>query len=67
MLNIPDEYTAYCFDEACTYIQARLENDEKPYFKKRDTNVKQQHFSSASKLYESMGYYNGAYSKIIDT
>lgn len=29
-----DEYTAFCFDEACSYILGRLEAGEEPHFKK---------------------------------
>lgn len=28
LINIPDSYTAFCFDEACAYIMAQI-NDEK--------------------------------------
>lgn len=31
ILGIEDSYTAFCFDEACCEILARLQNDEKPY------------------------------------
>jgi hypothetical protein len=32
ILNIPDEYTAFCFDEACEYIITKLEDGKKPCF-----------------------------------
>ena len=28
--RIDDEYTAFCFDEACDYIISQLEQDKKP-------------------------------------
>ena len=33
ILRIDDEYTAFCFDEACLYIINQLENKKKPHFK----------------------------------
>lgn len=32
--GIEDTYIAYCFDEACAYIQIRIDNEEKPVFNK---------------------------------
>lgn len=32
--GIEDTYIAYCFDEACAYIQIRIDNEEKPVFDK---------------------------------
>ena len=29
-MGIEDEYTAFCFDEACAFIVSKLQNDEKP-------------------------------------
>jgi hypothetical protein len=34
LLGIVDDYTAYCFNEACAYIQIRIDNDETPVFHK---------------------------------
>lgn len=28
-----DEYTAFCFNEACSYIMTQMEDDKKPIFK----------------------------------
>ena len=33
ILRIDDEYTAFCFDEACLYITNQIENKKKPHFK----------------------------------
>lgn len=29
MLNIEEEYTAYCFDEACAYIYGQISDGKK--------------------------------------
>ena len=47
VLFIEDEYTAYCFDEACALIRIKLENGEEPIF--RDIETKK-HYSSYSEL-----------------
>jgi len=61
-----DEYTAFCFDEACSYIQIMMQNEEnKPRFKIKDDVPKATHFKSARDLYSNMGYKNGAYKKTI--
>nr|DAD89376.1 MAG TPA: hypothetical protein [Podoviridae sp. ctiJY10] len=28
-----DEYTAYCFDEACAYIMNKIDSEEEPVFR----------------------------------
>lgn len=38
--GIEDTYVAYCFDEACAYIQIRIDNEEKPVFDKIDDDKK---------------------------
>lgn len=38
--GIEDTYIAYCFDEACAYIQIRIDNEEKPVFDKIDNDKK---------------------------
>lgn len=35
-----DEYTAYCFDEACAYIMQKLEDGEQMNIKKKYTSFK---------------------------
>ena len=32
ILRIKDEYTSYCFDEACEYILSQLDEEKKPTF-----------------------------------
>jgi hypothetical protein len=45
-MGVEDEYTAYCLDEACAYITARLEKGETPTFEK--------HYTSFKDMYENM-------------
>ena len=53
ILNINDEYTAYCFDEACMFIRAKLESGEKPQYKVfRDEE--EMHFGKFSDLYKTI-------------
>lgn len=35
LLDIADPYTAYCFDETCTYIIKKIENGEEPTFERK--------------------------------
>lgn len=32
LLGIKEDYDAYCFDEACSYIINQIENDKTPRF-----------------------------------
>lgn len=32
ILGIDDEYTSFCFDEACAYIMSKIDNGENPKF-----------------------------------
>lgn len=48
-MGLEDEYTSYCFNEACAYMMYRIENGEKPYFKE---NKGKQHYSRPSDLYK---------------
>lgn len=38
--GIEDTYVAYCFDEACAYIQIRIDNEEKLVFNKTGDDEK---------------------------
>ena len=53
LLNLGDEYLAYCFDEACAYIKMRIQEGIEPTFK--DTE-KPKRFKRASDFYKSYGY-----------
>lgn len=51
VLYIKDEYTAYCFDEACAFIRMKLEKGETPIYK--DIKTKK-HYSSYSELIQDV-------------
>lgn len=63
ILNLEDEYTSYCFDEACAIIISKIKDGENPVFKKRDGNIERPHYNRMSDLYNSMGFKNGNYKK----
>lgn len=56
--GIEDTYVAYCFDEACAYIQVRIDNEEKPAFnkigndKKSKKRIKKNQRMLPSEIYE---------------
>ena len=50
LLYIEDEYTAFCFDEACGYIYAKLQNKEEPKFESDEESESRNHYSSFSEL-----------------
>lgn len=47
--GVDDDYTAFCFDEACTYILSRIEQGEEPEFDLNEPPV-ERHFSSYSEM-----------------
>lgn len=64
LLDIPDAYTSYCFDEACAYITSRIKDGEEPDFSVvENNNIEKLHYNSLSDMYASMGYKNGRYKK----
>lgn len=56
ILNIDDEYTAYCFNEACANLMMRLKADEKPVYReqKKENENKRNSYSNFSNFYENM-------------
>lgn len=46
ILNIHEEYDAFCFNEACAYISLKIEDGETPIFKKS--------FRSFSDMYKDL-------------
>ena len=38
LLSISDEYTAYCFDEACAYIMGKLDAGGEIIFRRKYTS-----------------------------
>lgn len=64
IIFLKDEYTSYCFDEACAYIISKMKDGEMPTFsKKEEGNLETKHYSSLKEMYASMGYKNGQYKK----
>lgn len=51
LLDIVDPYTAYCFDEACTYIKEMINKGIEPVFKKE--------YKSFSDMYKDILKGNG--------
>lgn len=47
IIEVEDDYTAFCFDEACTFIMTQLENGKEI--------VREKHYSKLSDLYKDMG------------
>lgn len=41
MMALKDEYTAYCFDEACALIISKMKSGEEPVFKKKYKSFKE--------------------------
>lgn len=39
-MAIEDPYTAYCLDEACSYVLMRIEQGDEPRFTKKYTSFK---------------------------
>jgi len=48
LFDIQDPYTAYCFDEACAYIKAKIKAGEQPVFRE------QGNYSSLSEFYSKI-------------
>lgn len=44
ILRIDDEYTAFCFDEACLYIINQIENKKKPHFADEENDDKNKYY-----------------------
>lgn len=52
MMAVKDEYTAYCFDEACFYILSMIKEGKKPHFENDKGKATKGHYSSFSDLYK---------------
>lgn len=53
IMGIEDAYTAFCFDEACSYIINQLKEGNKPVFKEgKDSNGDTKHYSNPSDFYK---------------
>jgi len=62
-MAIDDEYTAFCFDEACLYIEGKIKDGEKPIFKIESEYIEKPHYKTASQMYDALGYKNNSYVK----
>lgn len=49
LLEIEDAYTAFCFDEVCSYIIKRLKDGETPIVRVREDGM---HYSKPSDFYK---------------
>ena len=54
VLNIEDEYTAFCFNEACVNIIAHLQNEEKPHNIEQGREQKAKHYTTFSDFIETI-------------
>jgi hypothetical protein len=55
LLGIEDDYTAFCFNEACSEIQIRLQNEEKPnYIENRKADEPKQ-YNNFKDFYKQYG------------
>lgn len=55
IICVEDEYTAYCFDEACLYIMTMLEQKKEPIFEEeKDVKVTNITYTCFSDLYNNI-------------
>lgn len=56
VMHIEDPYTAYCFDEACSYILLKLSNGEKPTYKVQDEQAEMEtkHYKNFKDFYKDI-------------
>lgn len=53
IIGVEDDYTAFCFDEACAFIRAKLEAGEKPHYKVfREEQEVVQEYESFTEFYK---------------
>lgn len=50
VMGIEDEYTAFCFDEACAFIVTKLQNKEEPIIRFEEDHAKS--YSKPSDFYK---------------
>lgn len=58
ILRIDDEYIAFCFDEACMYIQAEIEKGNKPKWEDEKLSIEEERslsFNLAQQLKQKGG------------
>ena len=50
IMGIEDEYTAFCFNEACNYIVTQIRNGEEPQYEKKKKRV-----GSMAEFFQELG------------
>ncbi len=53
IIGVEDNYTAFCFNEACAEIILRLQNEEKPIY--REQEEEQEEYSNFTDFYKNFG------------
>lgn len=53
IIGVEDNYTAFCFNEACAEIILRLQNEEKPIY--REQEEEQKEYSNFTDFYKNFG------------
>lgn len=51
LLGIDDEYTAFCFDEACAFIISKIQDGEQPIIGNKETSSAHE-YTKPSDLYK---------------
>lgn len=54
IMGIEDNYTAFCFNEACAEIVLRLQNEEKPIYREQREEG-QEEYSNFTEFYKKFG------------
>lgn len=52
VMKIDDEYTAFCFNEACCYIELRIEKGDKPHYIEYEKEIEQIEFTNFKDFYK---------------
>lgn len=55
VVGIEDNYTAFCFNEACSYIRQRMDNGDEPIYQ-IDEEQNKMNYSCASEFFKQYGY-----------
>lgn len=54
LMNIEDEYTAFCFNEACCVIAMRLQEGDKPHYIDPVKTKEVKHYNSFKDMYKDI-------------
>lgn len=58
IMDIKDPYTAFCFDEACSYITQRINEGDDPILKKEEKKQKTSRHLKPSEIFARYGNVN---------